>query len=993
MTRFAITLLLTALTIVARAAFSGGYNMAYLNLGSGLTSNFVDDIFQDSNGFVWLSTHNGGLVRYDGYSFINFGLSNEGIHLRSNTSRNVCEDTHKRLWAAFEEGFQVIDLNTLHPTAVRCANRQLTEAYNKIYNKTCFRTYCDTQGAVWLVLQTSVCRLSFDDDGTIMEIAQMPFALCASFPDVAISDVNGDGTVLMSYNGRICTISGQGGKLTAQPLPDVPEEVNGSVVTSILSYDGAIWFATTTGLFNNRRNFNVYHYGRGTANLQHDFVASLAVAPDGRLLIGTLNGVDILDDRTQTMEHWNSSSYINPLSSNFVNCIYVKDGRVWVGTENCGVVKLSPRQLNVTNYVHHDAVGSLSPNCVNAMYAEADGTLWVGTVEGGLNRMVTGTETFTHYTSANSALPHNSVSALEADGSGHLWVGTWGGGLASLDMHRQGSLQRFATGDGYAPLLKFIGALAYDRLNNALWIGSNEGLFYYNMNTRELERPFPDCTRFKGNIGSIITTDGKLYMGNLSGMVVVDLRSRKNPHGFFTYKNYRYKLDKPETGVFDKLSAFCEAKDGSLWIGSAVYGLYHATKGKDGHMTFRCFTSQHGLASDFVKGIVEDDDGMLWIATDNGLSLYNPRTGVFNNFAETDGLVSAQFYYNGAIKSKTGRLYFGTDKGLVAIDGVTSYYRGAKLGSGSLRLTRLMINNQYVYAGSDNLDTDISQTKRIRLDESDRSFSIEFSALNYGSETQGVYSYRMEGFDKEWTQLPPGQHGVRYSMLPAGNYKFEVRYLPSVGAKDAQTVSVIVVVTPYFYKSWWFILLMLVALAAAATYLYKRRLRVIREREAEKLYAPIAAALKESDDPGKLQTRIQGILKNHAMYKESQDKSVQTDKEQVASTAKPFMERVISILEDNYGNADFGVMDLVDKMGMNRNALSKRLNEETGQTTQQYIRNYRLDVAKKMLEDNVANRNITEIAYRVGFNDPKYFTRCFTKLFGVSPSSYKETQE
>jgi len=78
-------------------------------------------------------------------------------------------------------------------------------------------------------------------------------------------------------------------------------------------------------------------------------------------------------------------------------------------------------------------------------------------------------------------------------------------------------------------------------------------------------------------------------------------------------------------------------------------------------------------------------------------------------------------------------------------------------------------------------------------------------------------------------------------------------------------------------------------------------------------------------------------------------------------------------------------------MGMNRSVLSKKLNEETGLPTAQFIRNYRLDVAKRMLEENIADRNITEIAYRVGFNDPKYFTRCFTKQYGISPSAYKET--
>jgi AraC-like DNA-binding protein len=95
------------------------------------------------------------------------------------------------------------------------------------------------------------------------------------------------------------------------------------------------------------------------------------------------------------------------------------------------------------------------------------------------------------------------------------------------------------------------------------------------------------------------------------------------------------------------------------------------------------------------------------------------------------------------------------------------------------------------------------------------------------------------------------------------------------------------------------------------------------------------------------------------------------------------------VLEQNYADSEFGVTELSDAMGMNKTALSKRINTETGLPTSQFIRNYRLDVAKKLISRNASNRNITEIAYSVGFNDPKYFTRCFTKLYGISPSSYK----
>jgi AraC-like DNA-binding protein len=93
-------------------------------------------------------------------------------------------------------------------------------------------------------------------------------------------------------------------------------------------------------------------------------------------------------------------------------------------------------------------------------------------------------------------------------------------------------------------------------------------------------------------------------------------------------------------------------------------------------------------------------------------------------------------------------------------------------------------------------------------------------------------------------------------------------------------------------------------------------------------------------------------------------------------------------MEENYGNSEFGVTEFCERIGMSRSVVSKRLNAETGQSTGQFIRSYRLNIAKELLLKNKGNRNITDIAYKVGFNDPKYFTRCFTKLYGVSPSSY-----
>ena len=162
----------------------------------------------------------------------------------------------------------------------------------------------------------------------------------------------------------------------------------------------------------------------------------------------------------------------------------------------------------------------------------------------------------------------------------------------------------------------------------------------------------------------------------------------------------------------------------------------------------------------------------------------------------------------------------------------------------------------------------------------------------------------------------------------------------------------------------------------------------MKQKEAEQLLNPIRKVLEESDDPRQLQTRIQNILDNQQRYKASVSKSVEADKEEVLKSSKPFMERVMSVMEANYMNSDFGVQEFCDALGMSRTVVSKRLNTEVGIPAGQFIRNYRLNMAKELLSSKTGNRNITEIAYAVGFNDPKYFTRCFTKMFGTSPSSW-----
>lgn len=950
------------------------YNLSYLDLSNGLPHNNVSALYTDSNGFLWIGTYGGGLVRYDGY-----GMMQPVLTLNSNSCKAITEDRFKRLWVAFDEGTNVIDLRTMHPVVPKTADGDISQ----ILSEPGVKTYCDALGRVWLVTNHHVYLVTFDEEGQVSRVSSYQYR--GNTPDICVCDVEGNGSPWIGIDFGLYRLTEKNGQLVREEISSVLRPLFGLYITDILKRGNVIWITTNHGLFRYDpflHQLFTYKYDPNVeGTLSHEFLASLALTSDNTLLIGSLCGVNIYDDKTDSFIAWTGVSQ-PPLKSDFVHCMLSENGLIYVGTESGGVVRLTPRQLLLQTYVHSANPASLSPNPVNAMYAEPDGTLWVGTVEGGLNRRGKGTDGFTHYTTANTALPHNSVSTLAADGQGRLWIGTWGGGLCLLDMKSPQTIYRLNLTEEYARLTNFVGALAYDPINDGMWIGSNDGIFFYRFQTQQIEDPFEGSRDVRGCIGSIVTKDGHLWMGCMQGVRIVNLKSAKR--GKFESRAISHLLDDPSSRIIDKISSFCEASDGTLWLGSNGYGLYRRVIGKDGEESFESLKQEDGLVYNGVKGIVEDRNGRLWITTQNGLSVYDPQVEVFTNYSQSDGLVNPHFYWNSAIKDEYGMIFLGSEGGLIVVHGENTDVRY----TGHLTFTHLMVDNQDVLAGSDYLDEDVSIAKVIRLKEGNRSFSIDFSALNYGHEAQGIFSYRMKGFDKEWTQLKPGQHSVRYSALPVGNYTFEVKYMSALSTGDGDTISVDVVVNPHFWNSWWFRLLLSLLFVGLIVYFYNRRVAELKRREAEQLLSPIRKVLEDSEDPHQLQSRIQNILDNQQRYKQSVSKSVEVDKEEMLKSTKPFMERVMEVMEANYMNSEFGVQEFCSALGMSRTVASKHLNTEVGVPAGQFIRNYRLNMAKELLSAKTGNRNITEVAYKVGFNDPKYFTRCFTKMYGMSPSSY-----
>ena len=955
------------------------YNLTYLDLSNGLPHNNVSDIFKDSNGFLWISTFGGGLVRYDGY-----GVMEPRLDLNSKSCRSITEDDFRRLWVAFDEGINIIDLRTMN--SVVPDNSEL----QKLLVQPSIRCYRDAIGRIWIINNQQVSLVTFKSQGEIDKICAYPHSW--RMLDMAICDVEGNGKPWIGIDGGLYRLVERGGKLVREEISSLFKPLQDHYITDILKRNNVIWITTNMGLFRYdpyKQKLDEYHHSSAPGSLSHVFLSSLAVTPDNHLLVGSLFGVNIYDDQTDSFTVWNTESN-PPLKSDFVHSIRVFHGHIWICTESGGIACLAPRRLLLRNSVHTGDPRSLSPNPVNAMYVEPGGRLWVGTVEGGLNLREKGSTDFIHYTTSNSGLSHNSVSALAADKHGRLWIGTWGGGVCVTDRKSPQKISRIELPREYNIPTTFVGALANDTINDGLWIGSNAGLYYYDYKTQKIEEPFEGCRGITGNIGAIVDRDGILWMGCMQGLRIVDLNSGRQGRRPFKTEGITHKLDEPGSRIVDKISSFCQSKDGTLWLGSNGYGLYRLVKNKqDGRRHFEALTTADGLAFGGVKGIVEDLNGHLWITTQNGLSVYAPETNMFSNFYENEGLVNHHFYWNSAVRDDTGVIYLGSEGGLIEVLGENAESKPY----GKLVFTQLMVDNQDIIAGSDYISEDISIATSIQLRENNRSFAISFSALDYGYEEQTMFSYRMKGLDKEWTPLKLGEHSVRYSALPAGRYTFEVKYMSTLSAEHSDIASIEIIVNPAFWNSWWFRLLLSLLFVLLIIYIYNRWAARLKRLEAEQLLSPIRKVLEESDDPRHLQGRIQNILDNQERYRQSVTKSVEADKEIVMKSTKPFMERVMEIMEANYMNSEFGVQEFCDALGMSRTVVSKHLNSEVGIPAGQFIRNYRLNMAKELFSSKTGNRNITEIAYAVGFNDPKYFTRCFTKMFGVSPSSFDSKKQ
>ncbi|MBR4272509.1 MAG: response regulator [Bacteroidales bacterium] len=814
-----LIIMLTAMRAVAQDNddFAANYLFSYITVSNGLPNNFVDGIYKDSHGFMWICMSGGGLLKHDGYNFVYFN-NHSDYRLKSNYVRSVCEDNYDRLWIATENGIDVMDLSTYNKAALPDVDND----DSVVFNQPATKVVKDSRGSIWVTTSRSISRFDFDARGNITNIYNLHPGTRINNPVTALYEL--DGQMLAGINNRLMKIaSDDKGNLVASPY-STRLNLRCNLIKCIISKENELWIGTDDGLFRyNTINENVkayYHNDNDPHSLSQNLISDIQLTGNGQLIVGTLLGLNFYDSLNdffyRITQNGEQERIFRTINSNFIHTILCDDRIIWIGTESGGLNKMIRPVISVKSFQWSgNRANTISNGPVNAIYEDTDGTLWAGCVEGGLNCKAADDDSFKNYTVANG-LSHNSVSCITPIGKDRLFLGTWGGGITIFDKQTRRGIQRINY-ETDSINISFIGTCTTDTINNGVWIGSNHGIYFYDINTGDIQCPLPDSitANIHGSLGTALTADGSLLIGTTDGIISINLKTKT--------ATIDRKRDN-DTEFLSKITCFWESGDGSLYIGTNGFGVVR--RDADGY--HQLFNIDNGLSNDIVTYITEDNEHRLWIATANGLSCYSPQSQRISCYYREDGLCDDAFFWNGGYKAKgSNMLYFGALHGLMSVDAERSH---TAFGSYKVYLTSLSVNEKNVNAGSGIISTEISRESDIYIHERDKSVTLEFSALDYNAPSSVTYQYRLEGFSDKWVTVPHSRRIAVFSNLMQGNYTFQVRCASGSGEYSAPT-EIRIHVKGYFYKQWWFLLLLLVIIVAIVRHIVHRRMEMLREQK------------------------------------------------------------------------------------------------------------------------------------------------------------------
>ena len=402
----------------------------------------------------------------------------------------------------------------------------------------------------------------------------------------------------------------------------------------------------------------------------------------GYLWFGTKAGLNQYDGQDFTVFK-NDYNDPNSLSDNWILSLHEdQDGMIWIGTLNGGLDRYDPILNVFTNFKHDpNETDSISHNEVNTIFLDSDHNLWFGT-QNGLDRFNKKDESFTNYPLGikKSQNDHaESILAITETVDGSLWVGTDGGGLVRLDRMRESVI--VFTHDPEDPLSLINNHIrtVFEDSSNGLWIGTDEGLEFYDAQTDafiHFQHDDKKSDSLSHNAVRAIYEDpsGALWIGTDGG----GLNRLDRESGSFTH--YKHDPSDPDSLSHQAVVFIYQDQEGILWIGTQ--GGAEMNKLYLGTLRFTTYSlnpdKANGLSNENLTGIDEDQEGNLWVGTKGGLNKYDRRTGLWENFLHDPDNPNSISSDNLAdvLVDENGMIWVGTyDNGLNQYDPIAKEFK------------------------------------------------------------------------------------------------------------------------------------------------------------------------------------------------------------------------------------------------------------------------------------------------------------------------------
>ena len=779
-----------------------------LTPADGLPTEQVLRIFEDSRGFLWFGTSD-GLARYDSHEFRVFRPDPKDPHSLGNGNvSDIREDAQGNLWIATQGGLDCWQRNTEQFSHFR-------HETNHPASLSSDKTWC-----LWL-----------DPDGSLW--------------------VGTAGAGLNHFDPRSGKCERFGGQL------DGREGLKDATIECLFrDRQGVLWVGTVEGGLNQfdpkTGRFRAYeHDPADPRSLSHNHVSAIVEDAQGYLWVGTYDGVSRLDPERRFFARFGADvDDPGALQSRTVGALMVdREGRVWVGTDGGGLSRFNPATRKFIHYhyskyaertlasevvrtllqdrsgdlwIGHFPAGAshadrltapfrtfrpvpgetntLSDEHVLSFLEDPAGDLWVGTDKGGLNQWRETTGRWTHYQHdphAARSLGAKAVLALLRDYRGRLWVGTWGGGLNLLEPDT-GTFHRYLPEPNRGNSLgsDVVISLVEDP-QRQLWAATwGAGVYRYVPEedgfVRYRHDPADPRSLNSDHVSSLLVTrKGTLWVGTTEGL------ARWVP-ATQNWDRFQHQLGKPATLSNNDVIDLLEDREGAIWVSTGGGGLNRLDP-----QTATCenFQTAAGLPSEVLRGIVEDDDGMLWIGSNQGLARFDPRTRKIRVFDEHDGLPGRQFSSNGRLRLRSGELVFGTTQGFVKFDP-----RALRTNTNPppVVLTGFEVFSQPMLPGlpASPLRQSITETRRLEIPARLSVLSFQFAALNYRSSTRNQYRFMLEGFDESWRKPGPERRAT-YTNLDPGRYRLRVKAANGDGVWNEAGVNLELVIVPPWWRTWW----------------------------------------------------------------------------------------------------------------------------------------------------------------------------------------------